>query len=692
MNGRFTAVKAIIAVCAALIFGNLVKLQLVDGADYRALSDRRTTKSITVEAPRGEIYDRYGRDIVTNRSGYSVQIQKQQDMDEENLNRLIYNLCYVFGRWNQPRNAASDIIYSDGEFRFSLGDEEEAALNADELSSAEAAENAELEWKQEHGFEPEATANDVMAALSEKYSLSAYTGSNLSDIASVRMDMEERSFSSSTPYVFGTDVSIDVVTAIKEQSAGFSGVRVVIQPVRDYAEDGIATHILGRVGSISREEYEENKDEGYTINSLIGKQGLEKYLEKYLRGTDGLSVVDQTSGGGDIEASIEQSAVNGRNVTLTIDLELQKTCEEELRENIIKIASEAGSPEGGSDCDSGAVVVIDVNSGDVLSMASYPTYNIESFSASYSELLENPAKPLINRALMGTYSPGSTFKPCVAVAGLQEGVITVDETIEDTGKYTYYKDYQPACWLYNQNGDTHGNENVSEAIRDSCNIFFFETGRRLGIEKIVEYSRKFGFGQKTGIELEDEERSGAISSPQAREQRGEAWYPGDVLQTAIGQSDTLVTPLQLAVYTAALANGGIIYRPHLVKSIQANETSPEIVVKPEELSRVEMSSETQKAVTEGMRMVVSSGTAREAFEGCKVQVAAKTGSAQISGDYTNGVYIAYAPYDNPQIAVVCVLEKAGGSSKAAPIVRAVIDKYFSSDEDTDITPPNTLKP
>ncbi len=676
-EGRYTAARIFMLLCAVLIFGSLIKLQLVDGADYRLRSDRRTTKSITVEAPRGEIYDRYGRDIVTNRSGYSVQLQKRQDMDEENLNRLIYNLCYVFKRRGESKNAETVIVYKDNGYCFNYEGED-------------AAEN-ELDWKERHGFDAGDDADSIIAALSEKYSLSSYTGSDLAEIAAVRLDMDERNFSSSSPYVFGTDVSIDVVTAIKEQSSGFGSVNIVVQPVRDYAEEGIATHILGRVGSISREEYEEKKDEGYTVNSMIGKQGLEKYLEKYLRGTDGLSVVDQTSGGSNIDAAIEQPAVKGRNVTLTIDLELQKACEESLRENILKISSEAGSGEGGSECDSGAVVALDVNNGEVLAMASYPTYNIEDFGSIYSDLTKNPAKPLINRALMGTYSPGSTFKPCIAVAGLEEGVITADERIEDTGKYTYYKDYQPGCWIYNQSGATHGDENVSEAIRDSCNIFFFETGRRLGIEKIVKYAESFGFGKKTGIELEDEESSGTVSSPELKEKRGEIWYPGDVLQTAIGQSDTLVTPLQLAMYTAALANGGTVYRPHLVKSIQADENSAETVIKPEVISTVEMSAETRAAVTEGMRMVVTSGTAREAFESCETEVAAKTGSAQVSEIYTNGVYIAYAPYDNPQIAVACILEKSGGASKAGPIVRAVIDRYFSQNDEAEETAPNTLK-
>ncbi len=681
MNKRFLAARIILRLCAGLIVCVLIKLQLVDGADYRQRSDRRTTKSVVLSAPRGEFYDRYGRAIVTNRSGYSVQIQKKPGMDDDNLNQLIYNLCYVFNHWDQQKNAQLPIVAEEDGFRFDS-----------EGATEEEQEAEERAWKEKHGFGADDSADSVMKALQKKYSLSRFTGSNLVSLAAVRLDMEEREFSSAVPYSFGTDVSLGVVTAIKEQSAAFEGASVIVQPVRDYARECLAAHILGRIGNISREEYDENKDKGYTINSMIGKQGLEKYLEDYLRGTDGLSAVEQTTGGVSIGERVETPAVNGRNVTLTIDLDLQKAAEDALRETILTLQSEAGSDEGGASCDSGAVVALDVNSGEVLAMASYPTYDVKEFNTMYSQLMEDPARPLINRAIMGTYTPGSTFKPCVAVAAIQEGAITAEEEILDTGKYTYYSDYQPGCWLYNQNGDTHGYENVSEAIRDSCNIFFFEAGRRLGIEKMADYAQSFGFGSKTGIELESEESSGSLSTPENRKKRGGIWYPGDVLQTAIGQADTLVTPIQLASYTAVIANRGTLYKTHLVKSIQASDTQPEVVIEPTVLSTVEMSDEAYNAVTSGMRMVVTSGTAAAAFEGCKAEVAAKTGSAQISETLTNGIYICYAPYDNPQIAVACVLEKAGGGSKAAPVVRAVIDQYFSEDEEADDYKPNTLRP
>ena len=219
---------------------------------------------------------------------------------------------------------------------------------------------------------------------------------------------------------------------------------------------------------------------------------------------------------------------------------------------------------------------------------------------------------------------------------------------------------------------------------DSCNVFFFDVGRRLGIDKINDYAEKFGFGQKSGIELSEEEKSGVVANPENRRKNNQQWYPGDVCQTAIGQSDTLVTPLQLANYIATIANGGTRYRPHLVKSIQNPDKTPGEEIQSEVLEKISMSESTRRAITEGMRKVVTEGTAKTAFEGCAVSVAAKTGSAQTSSSYTNGVCVAYAPYDKPQIAVACVIEKAGSGARTSAAVRKVIDSYFDNSEENNL--------
>ena len=364
---------------------------------------------------------------------------------------------------------------------------------------------------------------------------------------------------------------------------------------------------------------------------------------------------------------------------------MQIACEKALKDTINEINLGATSADDGRDADAGSIVVIDVNTGDILAMASYPTYDIETFTENYNDLLEARGTPLFNRALAGTYSPASTFKVLVGAAALEEDIITFDEEIFDTGKYTYFDDYQPGCWIYNQTGATHGFLNVAEAIRDSCNVFFFDVGRRLGIDKINEYAKKFGFGQKSGIELGEEEKSGVVASPENRKKNNQVWYPGDVCQTAIGQSDTLVTPLQLANYIATVANGGTRYRPHLVKSIQNSDKTPGQEIQPEVLQKISMSEETRLAITEGMRKVVTEGTAHSVFSGCPVSVAAKTGSAQTSSAYTNGICVAYAPYDKPQIAIACVIEKAGSGARASLAVRKAIDSYFDNSEENNMS-------
>jgi len=386
---------------------------------------------------------------------------------------------------------------------------------------------------------------------------------------------------------------------------------------------------------------------------------------------------------------VELAPVSGRNVNLTIDIDMQIACEEALEETVRNIRRNADSLESGGGADAGSMVVIDVNTGDILAMASYPSYDITTFNQNYNKLLKNPSKPLFNRALAGTYSPASTFKLLVGSAALEENIIGTQDEILDTGKYTYFKDYQPGCWIYNQYGTTHGYLNVAEAIRDSCNVFFFDVGRRLTIEKINEYAKKFGFGQKSGIELSDEEKIGVVAGPESRKASGGSWYPGDVCQTAIGQSDTLVTPIQLANYIATFANGGTRYKPHLIKSVQDKEGNISEETAPEILEKIEIADENLEAILYGLRMVVTEGTAEKAFEGCQVPVAAKTGSAQTSGVYTNGVCVAFAPYDKPRIAIACVIEKAGSGANVAQAVRKVVDSYFDEVDENDIET-NTL--
>ena len=665
---RYYAFYAGFIFVSVLIVSRLFNLQITNGNYYRLKSDSRTVRSVELVAPRGEILDRNGRAIVSNRTGFNVYILENSEKSADEFNKVISNLFKTVSSAKSSVSSSLPICVKDAGYAFSVSDDAAKA------------------WKKENGFNKNDSAKKVMESLCKKYSISKdlYSNEEALYIAATRINMVSRGFSKTSPYLFSEDVPIEEISVIKEHPENFRDVSILTQPVRSYPYKTLASHMLGRVGMISPQEYEENKKNGYTINSSIGKDGIEKLLEEYLRGENGSGLVEQTENGYSISQNVDVAPINGRNVNLTIDLDMQLACEQALDETIKTIAAEGETADKGRDADAGSIVVIDVNTGDILAMASYPSYNITTFAKDYNELLENPSKPLFNRALAGTYSPASTFKLLVGAAALEEEIITPQEEIQDTGKYTYFKDYQPGCWIYNQSGGTHGYLNVSEAIRDSCNVFFFDVGRRLSIETIDDYAEKFGFGQNSGIELSSEEKKGVVAGPENRKKNNLPWYPGDVCQTAIGQSDTLVTPIQLANYIATIANGGTRYKPHLIKSIENSDGTISTETQPEILEKIELSEENRKAIVEGLRMVVTEGTAKNAFAGCEVSVAAKTGSAQTSGVYTNGVCIAYAPYEQPRIAVACIIEKAGSGARVAQAVRKVVDTYFDTEQDADL--------
>lgn len=676
MNGRYRILYVILAIIIAAFAIRLAALQLVSGSEYREQSQKRTTKTTVTEAPRGDIIDRYGRVLVTNKMSNSIIIKKVKGQNDKVLNDLIKSLYVLSESYNHYVSTTFPITYENGTVKFFF---EESIYEP---------KKREYAWKEKYGIDKNATATEALQFFSEKYSVSEPNMSYRLKITATRYEMTLRDFSYTTDFTFASNIPMDMITVIKEQQGLFVGADIHTSATRDYKYPYTATHLLGRVGKINAEELEVMRPDGYNINSIIGKQGIEKYAESYLRGIDGISGVEQTKGGKNISEDVIEEAIPGNNVTLTIDLDLQQAAEQALYDTILDIRAKATDTASGKYADSGAVVAVDVNTGEVLAMASFPTYDTSIFNQSYSELLNNSAKPLINRALSGEYSPGSTFKMLVAAAALEEGVITTSEIITDRGIYTYYNDYQPRCWTYRQHNTVHGSINVTGALRDSCNYFFYDVGRRLTIEKIDEYAKKFGFGQLTGIEIPSEEHNGVVASPEHRKamkEKGQGdgiWYPGDTLQASIGQSDTLVTPIQLASYAATIANGGTRYQLHIVKSIEDDAGKVLKETQPQVLDKIDISDENYQAITKGMRLVVTEGTGETAFKGCPVQVAAKSGSAQM-GRYTNGIYVAYAPYDAPQIAVAVVMEKSGGGSDAAPVARKVIEKYFAGEIEND---------
>lgn len=663
LRNRFNILYILLALLTVLVIQRLFVLQISEGENYREISDSRLARNIPVKAPRGEVLDRYGRPLITNRVGHSIAIAKIDD-DRQKLNRVVFNLASLFDV-NGLSYEDTLPISKQPPYRFEFtGDTEEQKAEK------------EASFKKKFKYDNSLGAPEVTDKLKKRYAIADdYSEEEARKILGIRYEMEQRNFSSNNPYVFAKDVDIGLVSQIKEQRDNYSCVSVYQEPIREYTNGTTAAHILGYIGSISREEYAELKNQGYGLNDTIGKQGVEKAFEKYLKGTDGTNSIERKIEEGQSEIVYSRDPIPGNSVMLTIDLDLQRAVEEALEKHIKRIAN-TSTYRNGSDADSGAAVVIDVNTSEILAIASYPSYDPARFNLDYTKLLETPGNPILNRAIGGMYEPGSTFKLVTAIAGLEEGQVTPKETMVTKGLY-HYLNHDFACNIYRSSGGNHGTINISQALRDSCNYFFYEVGRRTGIESINHYAQMFGLGEYTGIEL-SEEVKGQLAGPQERQANGREWYPGDVLQASIGQSDNLFTPLQIANYTATVANGGTNYKAHLLKAVKSNQNQSILEeVQPEVRYRSEIKQENLNAVLEGMGLVTAKGgTASSVFADFPVKTGGKTGSAQVSRGSANGIYIGFAPYDSPQIAVAVVVEHGASGSGVSPIARDIFEQYF----------------
>lgn len=641
----------------------LADLQIVNGKEYKKTAESRRIRSYPIKAPRGEILDIYGRPLVTNSMGYFIQIQsmnKKNDGINETILKLMEltkasQLTYIN---DFPIKSCSyDISFSDG-------------------NTGEENENMFLSWKSEKKIDEALSPKEVVEYYAKKYDLDeSYSEEQRLWIASVRYTMEVRGFTITNPFTFATDVDITTVQKIKEHSHELPGVSIEIEPIRQYVNGNMAAHILGRTGIIYEEEYQKMKNDGYGMNDIIGKDGLEKVLEKYLKGNDGYKRVEQTKNGNVSQILSVKETETPNYAVLTLDSKLQEVTENALKEQILKT-----SMHKGADCRSGAAVAVDISTGGVLAMASYPDYDPQKYTQNYNELLNDSSKPLFNRALNGAYTPGSTFKPLTAIMALEENIITPQSIIEDKGIYKYYApSYQPTCLIWKNTRTTHGKINVSQAIGKSCNYFFYEVGRIGTIEKIDEYAKKFGLGEATGIDLS--ESTGILAGPQYREKLGLEWYPGDTLQAAIGQSDNMFTPAQLASYVATIVNKGKRYRLHLISEVKSYKTGETVYkTEPEVISEYKLSDSTFNAVKEGMRRVTEDGTASSVFADFPIDVAGKTGTAEVTGGSDTVLFVGFAPYENPQIAVAVVLEHGATSSYAATVAKSMFECYLGIDE------------
>ena len=476
----------------------------------------------------------------------------------------------------------------------------------------------------------------------------------------MRYDMEVNDFSIYNRYVVACDVDMSAVTYIEELCV--AGAQFTVVASREYAYPGYASHILGQLGKIQEEDWQYYQSKGYDMDDLVGISGCERTFEQYLRGIDGVRLVVEDKDGNVISSRIEKEAIAGKDVYLTIDIDLQIAAEDGLAQNVKNIAT----------AEAGAICALDPKSGEVLALASYPTYDLSTYNEDYEELSRDPAKPFLNRALNEIYAPGSTFKVGMVAAGITNGTVTASTKLDCAGVYTYYKDYQPTCL------GVHGDVTAAYSLQVSCNCYFYELGRRMGISTMNEYCRAYGFGSHTGIELS--EQVGILAGPDYRNDNGlPHWTDGNTISAAIGQSDNSVTPLQLASYIATVLNGGTRYSAHLLLKVQDYQTGEVVVsTQPEVLDSVELTASAISAAKSGMlRMVQNSQTVSGYMRDVPVKVGGKTGTAQRGGDkLDNGLFVCAAPYDDPEIVVSSVIESSGSGALSTYAASRVLAEFY----------------
>ncbi len=685
----------IFGVAFLLLLAVVGKSQLADGEKYRAAAKSLSVSTSTVKAARGEILDSNGNPLVVNRQGNSIIFKYSEFPDAKNQderNKLIHSLINLFEENNIEWIDRMPIIYKNG------------VLTIDKEKKTEF-EYMVSESMLEMEKGKKSTAEECMKALVERYELSDYSEADARKIASVCFGMKYLGFSTPSPYTFAEDVPVEIVSVIMEMSETYPGVKSEVVSYRQYGDKTSYSHILGVVGSISAEEYEKEKSKldeaikdesltateitnlknnAYSLDDKYGKSGIEAAMENYLRGKNGIKATGTASDGTVTEEYIIKPQ-QGATVVTTIDAGLQKAAEKAL-DDMLKENRKSSYFDY-----AGAVVVLDCNTGAVLASVSLPTYDITKYFEDYSKLASDISSPLWNRALQSAYAPGSTMKPAIALAALEEGEIDTGSTCY-CGQTYVLEDQTFKCL------SSHGYLNVTSALEQSCNIFFFEMGRKLGIDKMNKYCNLFGLGQKTGLEIPEAE--GMLASIANKEAAGQVWNPGDTVQAAIGQSDNLFTPLQLANYAATIANGGTRYKPYIIKSVLSSDMKEIIYeTEPTVINTLNCSQKNLDIVKQGMRQVVLNSSCQYHFNDCVVEVAGKTGTSQLkrttkSGvtmDCNNGFFISFAPYDDPEIAIAVVAENALSGSATSVAAADIYNYYFSQKEKVEVVEkPNTL--
>ena len=722
---RSHILMGLFVLCMLLFCGILYDAQVLNAEEYLARSTTQVTTTETVEAYRGILTDRNGKVLVSNRQTYTITFdpdlvpQVEGEAHSLTVSRALLRLIRLCQEldvpWTDtlPISKGQPFTYTFSQATATQRSRLSKYLTRREWSDSELTESTlhplmtEALQKELDTAYSTLSASTLLRLMGEDLGVDpAFTTEELRLTAGVLYELKLRELEiNNLPYMFTENVSVELISML--QDGGFQGVVINDRSARQYHTDA-AAHVLGRVGYPSDDEraelnraYNEAKaaaeESGepfsandyyyYRLDDLAGESGAERAFETYLRGKDGTRLITTNEEGKITSELYSIEPVPGGTVTLTIDIDFQEDVEQALA-----AAVEAMNAEDGSQTRGAAAAVVSVADSDVLALATYPTYSQRTYSADYASLLENPGNPFINRAINGAYAPGSTFKMVTSVAALESGIITPTTDILTRGRYTYWSDYQPACWIYNQGGGSHGRINVSEAIYHSCNYFFYEVGRQMGIDTLNKYATAFGLGQSTGIELG--ERTGILDGPEYRSEAGSLWVGGTVLQCAIGQGDNLFTPLQLANYVATLVRGGQRYEAHILESVTTYDGSQTLYThETKTASSLDISPSTLSAVKKGMGDLVTKGSIAKYFDQCVVTAGAKTGSAQTGQAVANGVFVCFAPFDAPEIAVAIVIEQGGSGAALASTAVDILNAYFApSDIGTALIPEGSLLP
>ena len=668
-NLRYNIMIVLVIVIGFVLIIQLFNLQIINGNKYRSLSSSRLTRETVIYADRGEILDRNGMKLVTTGTEYNLYLYRTTS-DNKKLNENIKNIIEVLEQNDDEYK--DNLIIQVNPFSYSVDDEEVIAR-----------------FKKNNNINKDYSAEQCFYALKDKYGIDTDDVELCRKIMAIRYEITQNGYSNIKPVEIARDITKESVLKFSEENSRFSGIDIMTKPTVTYNNGSFAAHVLGYCGKITESELEKYGN-GYDKNSIIGKTGIQYVFERYLKGKNGIRQIDMDVNGNITGEYITEEPVVGADVQLTIDSKIQSVAEESLKQDIEKISK--GGYADKSDAKSGAVVVMNTKTGEILALASYPDFEPQLFTdgistEKYSEYIKQEA--LYDRAISGTYAPGSTFKMITAIAGLETGKISKTEKINCTGVYP--QAHKPVCWYYTSYKSGHGALDVSQAIQHSCNYYFYEIGYRIGINTLSEYSKYFGLGRKTGIELPSESSGNIASSDRAAEENRD-WYLGETLSAAIGQSYNNVTPVQMAKYISTLVNGGHQIDVTLIKSVvdsDGNEiNNKEIEVYVNKLLGINKDNVNEKifaeenlsVVLEGMKNVTTEtgGTAYSTFADSAIKVGGKTGSAQ-AGDKTHAWFVGFAPFDDPEIAVVVLIENGAHGSYAAPVAKDIFDAYFFED-------------